>query len=312
MTAILSTFVYGTLRPGEGLHGAITAALLRYHDDVSTPGTLYVAGLPYASFEPDSEQRVIGTLLEVVANHEATEWVNAVERGAGYVDRNVPVTMKNGSVRWALAWDATRQINQLTNRRAHQVLSGDYRHHERSRVFQDRLYELKAAGHVMTARLEAGSKTYDLLGLVNVHDLLLAYAYDTGQPVPPAVCYRQQMTGLHASQSAAWQVIKPGVRTNPHGHWMDQYQKTFIIHSRDERRARLNDALAWAAQQYDVREYVRPDGEVSWAWRRVQRAQLRISGDYVPAAVIEWLERRLASAEHDGAWPRHWWTAAKS
>lgn len=155
MTATLSTFVYGTLRPGEGLHDALTEALLRYHDDVSTPGTLYVAGLPYASFEPDGEQRVIGTLLEVVANHEATEWVNAVERGAGYVDRNVPVTMADGSIRWALAWDATRHINQLTNRAAHQVVSGDYRHHERSRVFQDRLYELRQMAADLQVSYEA-------------------------------------------------------------------------------------------------------------------------------------------------------------
>jgi hypothetical protein len=59
-----------------------------------------------------------------------------------------------------------------------------------------------------------------------------------------------QETG-RAYQPAAWQVIRPGFRTDPNGYWRDYGHKTFNVYGREQKEAKRLEAIAWASERYD-------------------------------------------------------------
>lgn len=89
---VLATFVYGTLRPGQELHGLLSRAVVLTVDGCTTPGALYAAGLPYADLD-DLARTLVGTLLVVRDNARCTRQVIDMELDAGYQPRYVAVTL---------------------------------------------------------------------------------------------------------------------------------------------------------------------------------------------------------------------------
>lgn len=76
------------------------------------------------------------------------------------------------------------------------------------------------------------------------------------------VIYRPQMTG-RAHQNAAWQVIRPGYKTDSQGSWRDNGHKTFNVwakgnstHNEVKEQQRLA-AIAWSTEKYGITEWVR-------------------------------------------------------
>jgi len=120
--------------------------------------------------------------------------------------------------------------------------------------------------------------------MINDWGLLVAYAAaHPDQPMPVAIVYRAQSTG-RSYQSAAWQVIRPGYKTNPDGHWRDNGHQTFTIFRPSEQRAaQLDEAMNWARERYGV-----------VVWKRTNR--LRTRGAYFPAAVVDWFEAQIKAA----------------
>lgn len=136
----LLTFVYGTLRPGLALYHLIEPAVLKFVDDCTTPGALYVVNLPYADFNDDAGL-VHGTMLvldRTVELHgvefaqQIVTYVRDMEIAAGYEARQVPVTgpSRRGAVQ-AEAWHYPRIRPHWW---ASRVPSGDYLDHRLSRA----------------------------------------------------------------------------------------------------------------------------------------------------------------------------------
>jgi hypothetical protein len=82
-----------------------------------------------------------------------------------------------------------------------------------------------------------------------------AYARDHGAP-GVYIDYRPYQGG-RASQSAAWQVVRPGFKTDPNGHWRDYGHKTFTVYVTEEKEARLAEAIEWATKRYGITEWVK-------------------------------------------------------
>lgn len=127
--------------------------------------------------------------------------------------------------------------------------------------------------------------------MFNAHSLCREYAEATGNPVPVYVGYRTQESG-RAYQSAAWQVHRPGYKTDPEGHWRDYGDKTFNVFApmTVEKATKLEEAKAWASERYGVTAWARTD---------------RIAGAtdcWFPVEVVEWLESEIRTRleEADG------------
>lgn len=71
--------------------------------------------------------------------------------------------------------------------------------------------------------------------------------------------YRAQQNG-RAFVSAAWQVIRPGYKTDPGSHWQDHGHKTFLRSTTAEQ-----DAKAWAEERYGITEWAKIPG-IRGAW----------------------------------------------
>lgn len=65
------------------------------------------------------------------------------------------------------------------------------------------------------------------------------------------VAYTGASTG-RAARSARWQVIRPGYRTDPKGHWLDGYNKTYTVSGRADKESKRMEAIAWAAARYRI------------------------------------------------------------
>lgn len=85
------------------------------------------------------------------------------------------------------------------------------------------------------------------------------------------VDYRPQETG-RAFLSAAWQVVRPGFKTDPNSYWRDYGHKTFDVWrpGKDKEPKRL-EAIAWASERYGFD----PDEWVKTPF-----------GSYMPASVL--------------------------
>lgn len=100
--------------------------------------------------------------------------------------------------------------------------------------------------------------------------------------------YRTQQLG-RAYQSAAWQVLRPGYKTDPGGHWQDHGQKTFSVYQpREEKDAVLEQAKAWVSERYGIK-----------GWERTP------FGDYVPAGTMAKVDALLAEAKANPT-PKLW------
>jgi hypothetical protein len=115
--------------------------------------------------------------------------------------------------------------------------------------------------------------------MINDSSLVTEYARDTGKPVPPYIWYRRVLPG-RGYQPAAWQVIRPGFRTDPDGYWRDHGHKTFTVYSRDDRIAKGEEAKEWASKQYGIAE-----------WKKTTRLQTH--GALFPAYVVDWIETKI-------------------
>lgn len=60
-----------------------------------------------------------------------------------------------------------------------------------------------------------------------------------------------------AGQTAAWQVIRPGFKTDISAHWTDHGNKTFDVWGRDDKATQFEAAKAWAAERYGITEWAR-------------------------------------------------------
>jgi len=86
------------------------------------------------------------------------------------------------------------------------------------------------------------------LNIFNPYDLCIA----GGKGV--YVAYTPQITG-RMSRSAKWQVIKPGFKTDPDGHWTHDGHKTFSVSRREDKEGNRLAALAWASEQFSIKEW---------------------------------------------------------
>ena len=94
----------------------------------------------------------------------------------------------------------------------------------------------------------------DRLGIVNPHGVI---EYAKARGIGPGVFldYRAQDLG-RGGNSAAWQVFRPGYRTDPTTSIHDQYRKTFKTFSYDHsRKATCDAAKAWAGSRYGITEW---------------------------------------------------------
>jgi gamma-glutamylcyclotransferase (GGCT)/AIG2-like uncharacterized protein YtfP len=128
MAEKLVTFVYGTLRPGEGNYW-IEPAVEQVIDDCTTRGVMYASSIPYVDFDGDGT--VIGTLLVMDLEHRYTHEMVGMERGAGYQARQVEVTTPDGELVTAWAWH-----HGGYGQPRHE--SGDWRTHHHSAAYRRR------------------------------------------------------------------------------------------------------------------------------------------------------------------------------
>lgn len=53
-------------------------------------------------------------------------------------------------------------------------------------------------------------------------------------------------------RAARWQVIRPGYKTDPDGHWMDHGHMTFSVWRGAEKAEKKKDAILWASKRYNI------------------------------------------------------------
>lgn len=99
------------------------------------------------------------------------------------------------------------------------------------------------------------------------------------------VTYRPEQRG-RVYTFAAWQVVRPGYKTDPGGHWMDHGHKTFGVRSVQERSAVLEEALEWASRRYGVTDWEKIPG---------------IRGTYFPAGDARIIRDALQEADGEAA-----------
>lgn len=110
------------------------------------------------------------------------------------------------------------------------------------------------------------------LGIRNAYVLTMRYSNETGL-TGVYLSYRTAQKGRWF-RSAAWQVIRPGYRTDPEAHWTDHGHKTFdVFRPGDQKGTRLAEAQEWAGARYGVTEWVKIPG---------------FPGDVFPAEIAAW------------------------
>lgn len=73
------------------------------------------------------------------------------------------------------------------------------------------------------------------------------------------ISYRPKKDG-RAYQNAAWQVVRPGFKTDSDGFWRDHGHKTFNVFAPVEKEPQRVAAEKWASNRYGVSEWVKIPG----------------------------------------------------
>jgi gamma-glutamylcyclotransferase (GGCT)/AIG2-like uncharacterized protein YtfP len=130
------TFVYGTLRPGEGNYW-IEPDVVKFWEPAYTKGRMYASGIPFVDFVGYQKgDRVTGTVLVMKQGDLAADMIR-MELGAGYEAMTVPVevTVDDASVTVeCLVWQYA--IGERSRFASH-VPSGDFRHTTGSRYARE-------------------------------------------------------------------------------------------------------------------------------------------------------------------------------
>jgi gamma-glutamylcyclotransferase (GGCT)/AIG2-like uncharacterized protein YtfP len=114
-------FVYGTLRPGcsEWARGGYVADPV----PATAKGTLYDYGpFPYCDF--NGTDIIVGALLTL--DDDTADHVYRVEVGAGYIPRQVQVTLADGAMLTATAYDIPAINKQMFADHYPVIPSGDW------------------------------------------------------------------------------------------------------------------------------------------------------------------------------------------
>lgn len=115
-----------------------------------------------------------------------------------------------------------------------------------AKAFREALYERSRQGR-------------DAIGVItNSHGLQrLCWQLTDARADLVVVYYRAQQNG-RAYQCAAWVVSAvDGSATDPGGYWRDYGHKVFDVYRREQREPQRLAALAWAAEKFDVPEWVK-------------------------------------------------------
>lgn len=95
------------------------------------------------------------------------------------------------------------------------------------------------------------------IGIFNPFNAAARAAADGGVGV--CLDRRPEQRG-RASRSAAWQVVRPGSKTDPEAHWQDYGNKTFTIGYRYTDAEALAAARAWAEDRYQITAWAKIPG----------------------------------------------------
>lgn len=123
--------------------------------------------------------------------------------------------------------------------------------------------------------------------IINEWDLGKRYAAAMHEEVPPIVVYRPTQQG-RAYQSAAWQILRPGFKTDARGHWTNNWMKTFDVYALEEREAQRLAAIAWATEQYHITE-----------WAKSPITLSRGPRSWIPLKVAQWADQLLKARKED-------------
>ncbi len=73
---------------------------------------------------------------------------------------------------------------------------------------------------------------------------------------------------------AQFKVIRPGFKTDPNAHWMDDGCKVFYLSGRDKFQETLKEAQDWAGEKYGIKEWVKtPFGD----WMDKEFVEVRLN-----------------------------------
>jgi gamma-glutamylcyclotransferase (GGCT)/AIG2-like uncharacterized protein YtfP len=123
-------FVYGTLMHKSHCAGwAESAEVAPPIDAVATGDLLDASAYPYADF--DGGHRIHGQVLTFDVSHDDYLHMCAVERGAGYVEREVLVRLATGQSLVVMAWQIDKSLFEYRPWLANMpvITSGDWNAH---------------------------------------------------------------------------------------------------------------------------------------------------------------------------------------
>lgn len=125
------------------------------------------------------------------------------------------------------------------------------------------------------------SKAADILkATLGIANPVEAVRYAAERNVGPGVYVHYRPSSPQARIWSAWQVLRPGYRTDPsNASTVDYQQKTIGVNG--DRAERLEEAQAWAAGRYKVTEWASIPG---------------LPGEYFPKAVADLIKADLKAA----------------
>lgn len=124
------------------------------------------------------------------------------------------------------------------------------------------------------------SKAWDRLKTLGIGNPVEAVQYAANRGVGPSVYVHYRSATPHARIWPAWQVLRPGYKTDRSNlATMDYQQWTLGVHG--DRAARLEEAKAWASARYGIAEWGTIPG---------------LPGEYFPKAVADLIKTDLKNA----------------
>lgn len=140
----------------------------------------------------------------------------------------------------------------------------------------------------MGATLSKAEQALRAIGIINTWDVVKRYGeahpeHERGHDV--VLCRRLDTSRKRGGQAGAWQVCRPGYKTNPSGHWTDHGHKTFGVYGRSVHTEALQQAREWATERYGDQQWERLPG---------------IRHDLFPAPVVAWVKAQQRAARKAG------------